>query len=197
MRSVISILLLLLCFNIHAQPSNKLVMKGNEAYRNSDFIAAIDLYKKALKLDFKNNIARFNLANALQRQNETEQSKKLYTDIINTQNDNALKIKSFYNNGLVLIKEKKMQEAALSFMQAIKLDPSDNDSRENLQFVLNEMKKQNPSKQKSNEKNNQKNLPTSTKNFIEQKLNELRNQEKQLQKRLQKQYGHGNPEKDW
>lgn len=181
---------------LYSQPANRLVMHGNEAYRKGDFAVAIEAYKNALRSDPSNNAARFNLANALQRQKDAKQSQQLYDEIIG-QKENDLKAKALYNKGLLLAKDKKYEEAAHAFMMALTLDPGDDDARENLQLVLNEMKKQNPPRQNSSQKNKPQKTPPATRDMIEQKLNELRNQEKQLQKKLQKQSGHGQPEKDW
>lgn len=197
MKVVILFMSLFFSMSLCAQQSNRYVMEGNNDYRKGDFGKAIEAYKNALRSDPKNDAAQFNLANALQRQNETSGAEKLYDDITQSKTDNALKAKSFYNKGLVFIKEKKLQEASFAFMQALAIDPNDNDTRENLQFVLNAMKKQNPPKQNSDANNQRKPEPEANKDLIEQKLNELRNQERQLQKRLQKLYGHGQPEKDW
>ena len=197
MKRIIVLIFLLNTVIVNAQPSNKLIMQGNDAYRKGDFSKAVDAYKNALRIDPGNNAARFNLANALQRQNETKQSQKLYDDIIEQKEKNDLHVKALYNKGLSLAKEKKLEDAAHAFMMALTIDPNDNDTRENLQLVLNEMRKQNPLNQNQSNKKIPQKIPPATKELIEQKLNELRNQEKQLQKRLQKQSGNGQPEKDW
>lgn len=196
-RIVFLLIFCCMAAGLFAQTSNRLVMQGNDAYRKGDFNKAVEAYKNALREDPSNNAARFNLANALQRQKEIKESQKLYDEVIEQKENVALKVKALYNKGLLLAKDKNYEEAARAFMMALTLDPDDNDTRENLQLVLNEMKKQNPPKQNSPQKNTPQKVPPATKDLIEQKLNELRNQEKQLQKKLQKQSGHGQPEKDW
>jgi len=185
-----------------AQPVNNNIQKGNDAYHKGDFNKAIENYKDALRKDPGNNTARFNLANALQKQNETDESKKNYDEVIAKAEVSSLKSESQYNKALAYIKEKDLLNAISSFKESLKLDPADDEARENLQKALNDLRKQQqkqPQNQKQQQQNpqNDKKQPTVNKEMMEQKFNELRNQEKQLQKKLQNKTGTGQPEKDW
>ena len=187
-----------------AQPANNYIQKGNDAYRKGDFGKAIEAYKDALRKEPENNTARFNLANALQRQNETNESKKNYNEIIAKTDQNSLKSESQYNKALAYLKEKDLMNAIASFKESLKENPSDDDARENLQKALNDLKKQKQQNQPQSKKQQQqqnpqkeKKQPPVNKEMMEQKFNELRNQEKQLQKKLQNRSGNGQPEKDW
>jgi len=196
--------MLMIIVSASAQPANNYIQKGNEAYRKGDFEKAIDAYKDALRKEPENNTARFNLANALQRQNETNESKKNYDEIIAKTDQNSLKSESQYNKALAYVKEKDLMNAVASFKESLKENPSDDDARENLQKALNDLKKQKQqnqpqSKNQQQQQNPQKEKkqPPVNKEMMEQKFNELRNQEKQLQKKLQNRSGNGQPEKDW
>jgi Ca-activated chloride channel family protein len=186
-----------------AQPVNNYIQKGNDAYHKGDFTAAIENYKNALRKEPENNTARFNLANALQKQNEIEESKKNYDEVIEKAGNTSIKAESQYNKALAYIKEKDLQNAVDAFKESLKQNPSDDDARENLQKALDELKKrqqQNPQQNKHQQQQNpqkQKKPPPLNKEMMEQKFNELRNQEKQLQKKLQAKTGGGQPEKDW
>jgi len=187
-----------------AQPVNNYIQNGNDAYHKGDFGKAIEDYKAALRKDPNNNTARFNLANALQKQNETEDSKKNYDEVIAKADINSLKSESHYNKALAYIKEKDLVNAIEGFKESLKGNPSDDDARENLQKALNDLKKQQQQNQPQNQKQRQqqnpqqeKKQPPVNKEMMEQKFNELRNQEKQLQKKLQSKTENGQPEKDW
>ena len=184
-----------------AQPANNYIQKGNDAYHKGDFSAAVEYYKDALRKDPRNNTARFNLANALQKKNETAESKKTYDEVIAKADISSLKAESHYNKALASIKEKDLLNAIASFKESLKQNPSDDDARENLQKALNDLKKQQQQNQQQNKQQQnpqkEKNQPPMNKEMMEQKFNELRNQEKQLQKKLQNKSGSGQPEKDW
>jgi tetratricopeptide (TPR) repeat protein len=186
-----------------AQPANNYIQKGNEAYHKGDFARAIESYKNALRKDPGNNTARFNLANALQRQNELGESKKNYDEVIAKTDANSMRSESQYNKALAYVKEKDLVNAISSFKESLKQNPSDDEARENLQKALNDLKKKQQQNQPQNQKQQQqepqkeKKQPPVNKEMMEQKFNELRNQEKQLQKKLQNKTGNGQPEKDW
>lgn len=206
MKYFITILFFLFAAVLYAQQVNNDIKKGNEAYRKSNFKTAIENYKNALRKQPENNTARFNLANALQKQNEIEQSKRKYDEVIASADINSLKSESNYNKALAFIKEKDLQNAITFFEASLKENPADDEARENLQKALNDLKKQSrkpeqnqPQNQKQQQQKNprQKKQPPVNKDMMEQKLNELRNQENQLQKKLQTKTSSGQPEKDW
>lgn len=155
-----------------------------------------------MRKDPENTTARFNLANAQQKQNEINAANKNYNEVIEKSDLNSLKAESNYNKGLAYLKGKDLLQAIASFKASLKEDPNDDDARENLQKALNELKKQqqqnkpqNQNQQQQNQKK-QKQQPLN-KAMMQQKFNELRNQEKQLQQKLQSKNNTLQPEKDW
>ena len=186
-----------------AQHANNDIQKGNEAYHKGDFASATESYKTALRKEPDNNTARFNLANALQRKNETEASEKSYDEIIKTADINSLKSESNYNKALAFVKEKKLPDAINAFRESLKENPSDDDARENLQKAMNDLKKQQqqnqpkPKQQPKQQNQKQQKQPPVNKQMMQQKFDELRNQEKQLQKKLQSKNSSGDQNKDW
>jgi len=203
LKYITTILFFLITAIANTQPVNNSIQKGNDAYRNNDYKAAVENYKDALQKDHTNNIARFNLANALQKQNETGEAKKNYDEVIEESDVNSLRSGSNYNKGIAYLKEKDLLNAAASFKECLKQDPNDDSARENLQKALNELKKQQQQNQPQQKKQQQqqkqkqqKNQPLN-KDMMQQKFNELRNQEKQLQQKLQSKTTANQPEKDW
>lgn len=155
-----------------------------------------------MRKDPENTTARFNLANAQQKQNEINEANKNYDEVIEKADLNSLRAESNYNKGLAHLKGKDLLQAIASFKQSLKEDPNDDDARENLQKALNELKKQQqqnkPQKNQQQQQNQkkQKQQPLN-KAMMQQKFNELRNQEKQLQQKLQSKNNTLQPEKDW
>jgi len=199
-------LLLYCCFATiisMAQVANNDVHKGNEAYRAGDYKLAAEQYQKALVKEPGNTAAKFNLANALQKQQDVANAVKQYDDILNSEKDATLRAKTYYNKGVALTKQNDNEGAIDAFKQSLSLVPDDNETRENLQKALNEQKqKQQQQKQQQNKddpKKNKQQPPQKQpdKQMMEKKFRELQNQEKQLQKQLQKKSMEGQPEKDW
>jgi len=150
--------LTLCCLFTQAQQSNADVKEGNEAYKKGDFAAAIKAYLKAAQTDDKNDVAKFNMGNALNKAKEAEKAAASYDDVITNSKDNTLKSQAYYNKALALLQDKKIQEAIDAFKQSLRMAPADNDARENLQKALQEQKQQQQQQQqqKPNNKPQQK-----------------------------------------
>ncbi len=205
-KSHLKIVLLFLPFflwNGFVFAQEKAIQQGNDAYRKNDFSTAIKDYTKALSEDNKNEIAKFNMANALQRTNEHGKSASLYDDVIKNTTDAGLQSKAYYNKALALLQQDKLNEAIDALKQSLRLQPADNDARENLQKALEQKQQQQPPpppKQNQKKQPNQKQQKQQQMNrqMMEQKFKELEDQEKQLQKEVQKQKTNTNDnEQDW
>ncbi len=193
-------MLLFFTATLYAQNANNDIAKGNEAYRKGDYDEAVKNYQTALKKDASNTTARFNLANALQKQDHINEANKNYDKVIETVNLNSMKAESNYNKALAFIKGKDLLSAINSFKASLKENPNDDETRENLQKALNELNQQQKNQPQSNKQQQnpkQQKQPPLSKQMMQQKFNELRNQENQLQQKLQNKNNTTQPEKDW
>lgn len=200
LKQLLTILFLIVVNCIYAQQANRYVQKGNDSYTKSVFTEALDYYKQALALDAENSAALYNSGNALHKLGKDAEAEQYYEKFSNTV-DRDIKAKAFYNKGVVQAYQHKLPEAVESFKQALLLNPEDNDSRENLQKALNELKKQqqatSPQIDKQQPKQDKSKTKQPSQEMIDQKFNELRDKERQLQKMLRKSSNAKNPEKDW
>jgi tetratricopeptide (TPR) repeat protein len=203
LKSILIIISIFLFYASQAQDVNRIISEGNDAYKKGAYKNASELYKKALKKDDKNSVAKFNLGNALEKQNDAANAEKYYDEVAAFSNEPDLKAKAYYNKGVAQVVQQKLPDAIESFKEGLKLTPEDNDVRENLQKAINDLKKQQQSLSKQNPKKQQKPQQEKQKNKLtnqetmEQKFNELRDKEKQLQKMLQRKPNASQPEKDW
>jgi len=198
-----------------AQKADKYLYKGNELYKKQEFEKSSEQYKQALTADPKSPIANFNQGNSLFRQQKFDEAKQSFDDVINNTTDNATKEQAYYNKGVAAIKQNKLEESVDAWKNALKLDPTDQEARENLQKALRELKKkqqqqQQNKKNKDQKKDQQKQQqdqqqqqppPQSklSKQRVEQLLKALQQKEKEVQDRLQKEKvaSPRRPEKDW
>ena len=206
---------------IFAQNENSIVKKGNDAYEKKEYGKAIDNYRNVIEKNPLNATAQFNLGNALYRNKKSDEALGAYENAINNANATADKSVSFYNKGVVLQNDKKLPECIDAYKKSLKLNPGDEDARQNLQKALQQQKQQQQKEKKDKEKkkpeedekqkekqkpkeedkNNQpKPQPSKlSKQDAEEKLKALLEQEKNLQDKLRKvNAGSPNkPEKDW
>jgi len=217
----VAFLLLATCFlplASFSQNERSLIKKGNESYSKKEYDKAIVDYKKVTEKNPANTTAQFNLGNALYKSKKTDEAITAYENAVSNANSKDDKSKSFYNKGVVLQNNKKIPECIDAYKNALKLNPDDEDARQNLQKALQQLKQQ--QKQKDNkdqkkpkedqqqdkqkpkeEKNDQpKPQPSKlTKQDAEEKLKALLQQEKNLQDKLKRvnEVSATRPEKDW
>lgn len=200
------LLLLFITTMAQSQKQTQLLEEGNQYYKVQQFTKAEEFYKKASVNGPSKFIAQYNWANSLQRQNKQEEAIALYISISENCKENGLKANAFYNKGVVLSSQKKLEESIEAYKDALRIAPADSEARENLQKALLELKKKNPPK-KQNEKENQqkkqqqqqKKQPKMSQKEAEQRLRLLEQKEKEVNQRLQKEKaktGSGQS-KDW
>lgn len=197
-------LLMLLPVLVKAQEENAAIREGNKLYHDRQFEKAMPAYQKAVEQNPKNLTARYNLANARFRNGNMPEAEKAYGDLIENTTDNKYREKGYYNKGVSLTKQQKLQESIDAYKDAIKLDPTDEDARFNLQKALTEQRKQNQSQQqqKQPQQKQQKQKPENNKldkKKIEQYLKSLEQKEQDVQRKMQQNRARSvtQPEKDW
>jgi tetratricopeptide (TPR) repeat protein len=211
-------LLIFLCnsFFANAQTDKELIKKGNKAYQHKEFEKAASEYKKAVDKNPNNTTANYNLGNALYKNSNNDDAVKAYDNTISTATNSVDKSKAFYNKGVVLQNANKLQDCVQAYKNALKLNPQDEDARQNLQRALKQLKKQEQEKKdkqknkpKQDEKQKEKQQqeqqqqpqpkPKISKKDAEEKLKALLQQEKNLQDKLRKTdvASPNKPEKDW
>ena len=215
LKQAFSLIFLILFTNVSfSQSTKKEIIKGNEAYKKKQYTEAAGAYQKALKKSPENSTAFYNLGNALYKTNKPEDALKAYDNTVQTASTNALKQKAYYNGGVVLQSQNKLPECIKAYKNALKLDPNDEDARQNLQRALQQQKEQEKKDQKDkkdqdkNQKQNQdqkkedepKPQPSKiSKQDAEEKLKSLLEHEKKLQDKLHKTgvAAPDKPKKDW
>ena len=221
------IALLFICFYFlpvaaSAQKENALIKQGNEAYEKKEYDKAIKNYQQVTEKTPVNSTAQYNLGNALYRDKKTDEAVRAYENALTNTDSKEDKSKSYYNKGVVLQNNKKIPECIEAYKNALKLNPHDEDARQNLQKALQQQKqdekkedkdKKEDKKPKDDKKDKQKDKPKDeekneqpkpqpsklTKQDAEEKLKALLQQEKNLQDRLRKvnTATSAKPEKDW
>ena len=203
-------------FLTFAQDDKATIKKGNEAYNKNEFDKAAEQYQKVTTKKPDNATAQYNLGNALYKSDKKEEAVSAYESATTNATSKNEKSKAFYNKGVVLQNDKKLPECISAYKNALKLDPQDDDARQNLQKALQQLKQQEQKnnkeqkkpkedekkkeQQKQKEQEQPKPQPSKiTKKDAEEKLKALLQQEKNLQDKLRKvnTASPNKPEKDW
>lgn len=163
-----------------AQSGSAYLSKGNEFYLQLKFDLAESQYRQALNGSPQNNVAKYNLANALMQQKKFREAAELYNEVA-TGNTKDLRAAAWYNAGVSYSRQKDLPQSIEAYKAALRLNPADKEARENLQKALQEQKKQQQDQQNKQNKGGGGMSPKQA----DEKLKELEQKEKDLQQRLQ------------
>ncbi|MCU0379946.1 MAG: tetratricopeptide repeat protein [Chitinophagaceae bacterium] len=186
-----------------AQDVDKELSLGNRLYKEGQFDKAADQFDRAILLAPRNTIASYNLGNTHYRNNKPAEAEKAFDLAISQGRDARATADAWYNKGVVLSSQKKIDESIEAYKQALRLNPTDSFARENLVRALREQQKKKEQEQEQQKKKKQeekeKQQPKMNKQQVQQLLQALQEQEKQLQQKMQKMKvpSPGQPEKDW
>jgi len=187
-RATIFILLLSFCsLIVNAQKENAAIRKGNRYYKEQKFDESQKQYQQALQQSPENAAANYNLGNAQFRANSFEDAVKSYDATLAHADDKNVKEKSFYNKGVASIKQKKPEESIAAWKDALKLNPADDEARDNLQKALLEQKNKQQQQKDKDKKEDKKQDDKKQDNKDQQKQDQKQQQPQQQKSRLSKQ----------
>ncbi|MFZ4058815.1 MAG: VWA domain-containing protein, partial [Ferruginibacter sp.] len=148
-----------LCFSLFtlsasSQKPVELAIKGNEAYNKGDYKFAVDQYNQSAQQKESDKV-NYNLGNAQFRLGDTKAAVDAYDKSINQFSSTTDKAAAWYNKGVAFQQGKQLEACIDAYKQALRLNPSDENARFNLQKAIQEQKKQqqkNPPKDKKERK---------------------------------------------
>lgn len=133
-------LLVALVFSFPAQaqkwPERRQVRRGNRAYERLDYDRAEARYRQAQELSDSCFEAKFNLGDALYKQQRYDEAEKIFAALAADSTRSDLdRAHSFYNLGNSLFQQKKYQEALSAFKRSLRLNPADLETKYNYAYT--------------------------------------------------------------
>lgn len=126
-----------------AQKESDNVRVGNKLYKAEKYTEAEIEYRKGLLKNPKSFEANYNLGNALFKQKKYPEALEQFTKSIELKPSEKEKLAAaFHNTGNALFADKKIQESIDAYKKALKYKPADNDTRYNLAYAQEMLKKQ-------------------------------------------------------
>ena len=138
---------------VYAQPDRRDVRKGNRDFRKEEWKSAEIDYRKALVKDSSSLAANYNLANTLYKMGDVEQAAKVYGSLKDSAPESEIAADWHYNRGNAASVLKDWQAAADAYRQALLLNPSDMDAKENYIYAREMLKDQQNRQDKDNQQN--------------------------------------------
>ena len=132
------------------------VRAGNSLYREGKYEEALKKYKAAQVESHSDERIMFNLGNAQYKLGRYEEALSEYLQSAQME-DPSVQAQSYYNAGNALYRAGKLEEAVEQYLKSLEIDPNDEDSKFNLEFVRREIRRRmNEQQQRQQEQQKEK-----------------------------------------
>jgi Ca-activated chloride channel family protein len=182
--NIIIFILLIAYFSSFSQKENVLLRQGNRKFENGDYKEAEKDYRKALELNKESVKGQFNLGTAVYKNNNFEESAKIYSNLAEKKSDREIQSKVFHNLGNSYLQSKEYEKSILSYKNALMNNPKNIDTKYNLEYAKMMLKKQ--QQQQQQDKDNKKDDKKDDKKDQKDKQDQNKNQDQQKQPQDQK-----------
>ena len=137
--------------------SNNLTWEGNKELTENNFVEAEVDYRKAISKSSDNVAAPFNLGNAYYNQNTFGEAFGRFKEAGETATDKADKHKAYHNMGNVFMRRKEYEKAVEAYKEALRNNPTDEETRYNLALAKEMLKKEQEEQQNDQNEDNKDN----------------------------------------
>lgn len=150
-------LFVLIATSLHAQSARTFVKQGNRAYQSGQFDEALAKYKAALEENGDPGVVAYNMGNAFYELGESEAAQEAYINSLHPSKPTVL-ASSLYNLGNAYFQNQKYPEAIASYIEALKRNPGDEDTKYNLELArrMLQQQQQEQCEQNQDEQNDEK-----------------------------------------
>jgi tetratricopeptide (TPR) repeat protein len=216
MKKIFCITPVAICSAITLFGQSAELRSGNKLYKEGKYDGAVAEYDKAVKKSPADITAMYNRSNALARKGDKEAALESYDRLIAEGKDPKIVERALYDKGVLHQQLQQLDQSIDAWKSALRLDPDDQQARENLEKALREKKRQQEEKEKQEKEQKPKDKKEKDKDKeqqpkpqqqqqsrlnqqqVEQLLRALEQKEKEVQKKMQQKTASPNkPEKDW
>ncbi|HBF04612.1 MAG TPA: aerotolerance regulator BatC [Prevotella sp.] len=158
---------------VSAQNDRAFIREGNRAYRSRKWAAAETQYRKAISKNGKNPQAVYNLGCALMMQQKDSVAMQQFANSAQLEPNKLRRAKSYHNMGVIMQNHREYAQAIDCYKNALRCNPTDNETRYNLALCKKLLKNQ----QNKNQQNKNKNNKNKDKNKDKDKQNKDKNKD--------------------
>lgn len=157
MKALFSCLILFILFQpSQAQSGRGDIRQGNRYFKSEKFDQAEVAYRKALEGKKVNQVAGFNLGDALYKQKKYEEAGNQFQSAASSVISKNESAKAYHNLGNSYLQDGKIDESIVAYKDALRKNPTDLSTKYNLSYAQMMKKKQEQQKQEQkNDKNDQ------------------------------------------
>jgi len=135
MKYIISVILLLRLIGPLMASGSGLLNQGNRYYQQGDYEKALEKYRQAQIASPGKPQINFNLGDAYYKMENYPEAEREYQNSLSFR-DKKLRAAAYYNLGNTAYRQAKLDEAIDFYKKSLVLNPDDEDSKYNLEYVL-------------------------------------------------------------
>jgi tetratricopeptide (TPR) repeat protein len=177
MKHILFLLMVLFASAGFSQTETSHFRKGNDLFNSGKYTDAEIEYRKGLAKKQDSWTGKFNLADALYKQNKYKEASVILDSLSKSTKNNKQLSSVYHNMGNAQLKNKEYEQSVESFKKALKLDPKAEDSRYNLSYALQKLKQEKQQQQQQQQQQQKQ----------DQKQDQKQNQEKQKDQKQEEQ----------
>ncbi|MBQ3700613.1 MAG: VWA domain-containing protein [Prevotella sp.] len=181
-KAAATMLLLLLAIGAQAQTDRLLVRQGNKQFRKGNAADAEVSYRKAVEKNQRNPQANYNLGNALMQQRKDSLATVQFQNAAKMETNPLRRAQAYHNIGVICQQHQMFSEAIEAYKEALRNNPTDDETRYNLELCKRQQQQQNQDQQNQDQKNKDKDKQDQQKQDQDKKDKQKQNQEKQPDK---------------
>lgn len=122
--------------------ANNFIYEGNALAENDDFVAAEMEYRKAISKQASNIAGTYNLGNSYYKKGNFDEALYRHQQAAISANTKPEKHLAYHNIGNTLMQNEKYAEAVEAYKQALRNNPTDDETRYNLALAKKKQKEQ-------------------------------------------------------
>ncbi|MCP4443701.1 MAG: tetratricopeptide repeat protein [Aureispira sp.] len=158
MKYICIVFLGLLSLQLMAQSEHEQLITANEIYEKKDYETASKSYLNILNENVNSLKGNYNLGNTLYKRKKYKEAIPYFQRAAGETEDREVRSKVYHNLGNTFFKEKNYKEAAKSYMQALRDNPKDFGTKNNLaltQKIIKQQQQQQKEQEQEKEKEEQ------------------------------------------
>jgi Ca-activated chloride channel homolog len=188
---------------LFGQHEKRYIKKGNELYKQQKYQEAEADYRKSVGKNAdshreQNIEGNFNLGDALYKQKKFADAGEQFNKLAESSGNNkALTAAAYHNMGNSFLENKKLEESIEAYKKALLNNPKDDETRYNLAYAQDKLKKQQQQNKQNKDNKNQDNKNQDKKNQDNKNNNDKNkdNKDKQNQDKKDQQKNQQQPDK--
>jgi len=185
---VLLIILAAVSISASAQNERRFIREGNDFYENEKFVESEVEYRKALEKKPESFEGRFNLGDALFKQEKVDEAIEQFQALTNSTDDKQQLSEIYHNIGNGFFAKQELEKSIEAYKEALRNDPLDDESRYNL-IVAQKMLQQQQEQEQEQDEEKEEQEQEQQQEQDQQEQKEQQQQDQQEQQQQQEEQG--------